>query len=133
MRWNMAYIRNGKYGIEEVLSKIVPKVTGKNTKVDFDGDLIKMGSQRYRLFKEKGIKCVSCGIEGRFFAKERTHDIDTYHFNLYAIDENGEEVLMTKDHIIPKSLGGKNKLSNYQTMCFRCNIEKGNIYEVESR
>ena len=42
------------------------------------------------------------------------------------IDDNGQEVLITKDHIIPKSKGGKDKLDNYQTMCVRCNKRKGN-------
>ena len=35
---------------------------------------------------------------------------------------------MTKDHIIPKSKGGKNELSNYQTMCTYCNNEKADKY-----
>lgn len=46
-----------------------------------------------------------------------------------AIDENGKEVLMTKDHIIPKSKGGADDISNYQTMCERCNEAKGNRLE----
>lgn len=49
--------------------------------------------------------------------------MNTYHWNLYALKE-GEEVLMTKDHIIPKSKGGRNHLSNYQPMCQKCNQEK---------
>ena len=49
--------------------------------------------------------------------------------NLYAIDENGKEVLMTKDHILPKSKGGKDEIDNYQTMCIRCNEAKGNNLE----
>ena len=40
-------------------------------------------------------------------------------------NENGEEVLMTKDHIIPKSLGGKNTIYNLQPMCQFCNSRKG--------
>ena len=44
---------------------------------------------------------------------------------MYGV-KNGEEVLFTKDHIIPKSKGGKNHISNYQTMCEPCNSEKGN-------
>lgn len=42
------------------------------------------------------------------------------------IDDNDNEVLMTKDHIIPKSKGGKNNLSNYQPMCCICNKQKDN-------
>ena len=42
------------------------------------------------------------------------------YFNLYAID-NGHEVLMTKDHIIPIAQGGSDDYENYQTMCAICN------------
>jgi len=110
-----------------------------------DGDSIKLSSMRYRTFLNKGIKCVVCGIEGKYFAKERhykvnkvkknkkiiskkrvTNDKAPYHLNLYAIDDKGEEVLMTKDHIIPKSKGGSEKLDNMQTMCTFCNCEKDN-------
>jgi len=40
-----------------------------------------------------------------------------YHFNLYAIDENGNEVMMTKDHILAKARGGKDKIDNFQSCC----------------
>jgi hypothetical protein len=46
------------------------------------------------------------------------------HFNLYAM-ENGIEVLMTKDHILPVSHGGPEHLCNLQTMCMTCNLLKG--------
>ncbi|UGO51375.1 HNH endonuclease [Bacillus phage vB_BanS_Skywalker] len=117
----MSYMRKETYGIEEVLSKVLPKDTPKESrKVYFDGDMISMISDRYHIFKEKGIACVSCGIKGEFFAKERDKGCETYHFNLYAVDD-GEEVLMTKDHIVPKSKGGANHINNYQTMCYTCN------------
>lgn len=48
-----------------------------------------------------------------------------YHFNLYAIDKDGNEVLMTKDHILAKARGGKDRISNYQTCCKVCNETKG--------
>jgi len=85
-----------------------------------------MGSQRYELFASKGIKCVGCGIEGSYFALEKDISDSTsrFHLNLYGKDENGEEVMITKDHILPKSKGGENKLSNYQPMCYKCNQEK---------
>ena len=125
MNTNANYIRKDIYSIEAVLSKITRK--GEPRKVDFDGDLINMDSQRYELFEAKGITCVSCGIEGKFFAKEKDRASYGYHFNLYAV-KDGEDVLMTKDHIIPKSKGGKNELSNYQPMCTYCNNEKADKY-----
>lgn len=117
--------RKETYSIEEVLSKRVPRGTPNDQiRVDFDGDLVKMNSQRYELFDLKGVCCVECGIEGKYFVKEKSQGVKVYHFNLYAVDEEGEEVLMTKDHIVPRSKGGKNHLSNYQTMCKICNEKK---------
>jgi hypothetical protein len=121
-------IRSGrKYFLKEVLPFVFNKTkqTGKKSlqyKKNYDGDLINMTSQRLRLFKENSV-CVSCGLKGMFFVKEKHLGQSTYHFNMYGI-KCGEEILFTKDHIIPKSKGGKNKLSNYQTMCVLCNMEK---------
>lgn len=120
------------YSIEEVEEKVKDVLFEKErnlSKVNFDGDMIKGNSQRYQTFFTKGCKCVKCGIEGKYFAKEKHLKDRSFHLNLYAIDENGEEVLMTKDHIIPKSKGGANDISNYQTMCERCNKAKGNRLE----
>lgn len=121
------YDRKGKeYRIEEVLP-FVDEVSNRKVRKDFDGDMIKMTSDRLITFKNSGTKCVDCGMEAKYFVKEKTRDKDEpYHFNLYGIDENGEEVLFTKDHIIPKSKGGANHVSNYQTMCCVCNEKKGN-------
>lgn len=92
----------------------------------FDGHPVKLTSSRLRLFALKGTKCVTCGLVGSFFVKEKCNNDYSYHLNLYAIDANGKEVLMTKDHILPRSLGGKNHIDNYQTMCTICNNAKGN-------
>jgi hypothetical protein len=88
---------------------------------------VSMGSHRYELFATKGITCVKCGVVGSFFALERgkKNNPKKFHFNLYGFDENGREVLITKDHIQPRAKGGKNKLSNYQPMCQPCNQKKG--------
>lgn len=126
--------RKETYSVEAVLSKYVPphKRNGQSDKfVLFDGDKIRMTSHRYFTFKMKGVKCVECGIEGQFFAKERSPGNESYHFNLYAINDSGDEVLMTKDHIIPKAVGGKNVLANYQTMCKVCNEKKADTYAGE--
>lgn len=117
--------RFAKYTIEEVLFKVSLEDEGKRSITKFDGHAVKMNSLRYKVFKKFGIKCVSCGIEGQFFAMEAHPKSTCFHFNLYALDVEGNEVLMTKDHIIPKKEGGKDVLENLQTMCTICNALKG--------
>lgn len=121
-------IRKETYTIEQVLDNVIP-YNGKKHYVDFDGDSMKMESQRYRLFKRDGVKCVVCENEGKFFRKERGVRDTIYHFNLYGYDAEGKELLFTKDHIIPKSKGGKDVLGNYQVMCYTCNHQKGNKHD----
>lgn len=88
---------------------------------------VKLSSERYEVFK-KSLSCCKCGIIGRYFAIECTDlkNTSNYHLNLYGLDESNQEVLMTKDHILAKSNGGRNRQGNYQTMCIKCNSEKGN-------
>jgi 5-methylcytosine-specific restriction endonuclease McrA len=57
---------------------------------------------------------------GAYFLLESHLPEQNPHLNLYSEDH----VLMTKDHIIPRSKGGKNHMSNYQTLCYECNQEK---------
>lgn len=115
--------------IRELTKDVLFEEDKRNAKVNLDGDIIKGNSQRYQTFFTKGAKCVCCGIEGKYFAKEKVSRDKSYHLNLYAIDENGKEVLMTKDHILPKSKGGQDHIDNYQTMCVNCNVAKGNNLE----
>lgn len=69
--------------------------------------------------------CAKCGIIGTKFLLQRHEGNSRPHFNLFAVKDD-ELILMTKDHIVPKSMGGNNHLSNLQTMCGPCNHEKGN-------
>ncbi|MCK5016565.1 MAG: HNH endonuclease [Candidatus Peribacteraceae bacterium] len=127
-------IRTGVYSVQRVLELVPYGIKSKGQispvpRADFGGDMIRMDSLRYQLFANS-VKCVCCGIEGVFFAKELSSPKSkqkTCHLNLYAIDSEGKEVLMTKDHIVPKSKGGiKNYINNLQVMCKHCNELKGN-------
>ncbi len=86
--------------------------------------VIKTGSHRLHLFL-KSRKCTTCGRVGTHFILEQDIGHARPHVNLYSNDG----VLMTKDHIIPRSKGGKDTMSNYQTMCVKCNVLKGANYE----
>lgn len=107
----------GQVRIEDVL----PYIEHNTTKV-FSGIAIKMSSARYFLFRNKGTDCVRCGAKGEYFSI--TSQNGSHHLNLIALDKDGNKVLMTKDHIIPKSKGGKNTEGNLQPMCVKCNMEK---------
>jgi len=128
--------RVGIYSIEDVLPFIVENKGSPNAIRVYDGHEVKMFSLRYHTFK-KSLSCVSCGLKGKFFALERYMRRvpwdNRFHFNLYAIISNGEEVLMTKDHINPKSLGGKEHIDNMQTMCKVCNELKMNRVEEKNQ
>lgn len=119
---------NKKYSIEEVFKEVYNKKEGTSKNHNFDGNVVNMASGRYLTFKEKGIECVSCGIRGEYFLLEKDTSNPRYHFNLFAI-RDGKEVLMTKDHIMPKVRGGIDHIDNYQTMCEHCNSEKGSKVE----
>ena len=59
------------------------------------------GSVRYQVLLRAGRRCESCGAS----VAEKAIDVD---------------------HIIPRSLGGLNDISNYQALCWECNTNKGN-------
>jgi len=113
-------------------------INNRNLTPRVEGIEFKVNSSRVYLFL-KNSKCVFCGLQGTHFAVERhlkkvpfnkqivsVPDKDAgFHVNLYGIDKQGNEVLFTKDHIVAKANGGGDRLSNYQTMCTRCNQKKG--------
>jgi hypothetical protein len=120
-----------KYPVEEVLPHIEKRKGMKPLRHNLDGDLVKVSSLRLNTFKEKGCKCVSCGLEGTYFLKTRGNPKERWHLNLFADVEREfygekvvEKVLFTKDHIYPKSKDGLNRLFNMQTMCVICNGKK---------
>lgn len=114
----------------EILPHVRPSTPGeRRPKEDIRGDLVKVHSIRLLCFKEKGTRCCFCGVEGTHFAKERHLPEHPWHVNLYGFDAEGNEVQLTKDHKIPKSLGGPDSLENMQTACAPCNEAKGNTYD----
>lgn len=66
------------------------------------------GSIRYEVLKRSKFRCDLCGI---------------------SADKRSLEV----DHIHPKSLGGKDDISNYQSLCYMCNAQKNNHDDSDFR
>ena len=119
--------RLGILSIDDV-RKLYREAKNKKTKyLVINGVTVKMSSQRYVVFLEtSGTKCKCCKKEATYFAVERQKgSCEHYFLNLYNKEKKKPEVLMTKDHIIPRSLGGRSTIENYQTMCQTCNSRKG--------
>lgn len=120
-----------EYSVEEIL----PLIGQKGHKVEIDGKTYYAGldSIRLRTFK-KCLTCYRCGITGSKFLLQNhiaPHNNPARpHYNLYAVDSAGKLVLMTKDHLFPKSKGGSNALHNMHTMCEICNLKKGPTIKI---
>ena len=129
-------IRKAIYKTDRILPHILASYNGKGPgRIDLNNDSVSVSSVRLHMFAIKGIVCVGwkkkCRVKGSFFAKEKQNGSEKYwHLNLYALKKDGTEMLMTRDHIIPKSKGGGNGISNSQPMCFECNNKKGNTMEL---
>jgi len=97
---------------------------------------VKISSIRMQLFRQNP-KCVSCNRVGSVWMLQAHRPKEVAHLNLYHVGEPIKEwkklsvdglVMMTKDHILPRSLGGPTTLENLQVMCTICNSKKGCTY-----
>ncbi len=118
------------YPIEEIL-RLIREASAAEGRTYRHGQLKSMAildgeeiavTNRLRTYL-KGTDCVACGAKGAYFRKTRQSDQPRPHLNLYAI-KNNSEVLMTSDHIVPRSKGGADKVENLQPMCAKCNRTK---------
>lgn len=99
-----------RFSVEEVLSFINrlknKKGTFYNDRAIWDS-LCKVergkvsNKMRFAIYERDGHRCRYCGI-------------------------SGQNVALEIDHIIPISKGGKSTYNNLQTLCHKCNYEKGN-------
>ena len=132
------YFEKGKRVAEfETRKRFEERVDARRTfTVDGVDYKVKMYSQRFDCFRQS-LVCACCGLKGKIFILEgipgheppkgQGQSHTSIHFNLYGEIENAY-VLFTKDHIVPVSRGGTDVLSNYQTMCFVCNLVKGGAH-----
>lgn len=125
MKSNKDLIRLATWAADEALD-----LFRHNSKFVYENIEIDLRTYKFRTFKRKGINCAFCGIKGSFFAleKNKKDKVSNFNLQLYALDNNGNEILMTRDHIIPLSKGGrKSSVSNSQPMCYDCNQKKASL------
>jgi hypothetical protein len=120
-----------RYEIEEVLSQIRPFTKRKESRVNFDGDIIPMNSNRYLMFAIKGVSCVKCGATADHFKKIWGNSEDNPHFTPFGVNEKGNKFMITRDHIIPKTVWKDNSVENSQPMCSVCNGQKAADYDAK--
>lgn len=111
---------NIKFSIEEITNKL----KNRDYKLVTEYGTINLKTTSIRTFS-KGCDCVECGAVGVYF--ELIKNNNGYSIQLVAQKQNKNKthVVMTSDHIVPKSKGGVNRLDNRQPMCKMCNKIKG--------
>lgn len=119
--------------VDEVLSLIpkefIPNLRRKIPIKNRSGQtfVVNVTSLRLITFKTKGTSCCYCGIKATHFQLDELYGkkkkpIGKPHLNLYS-----DDIVMTKEHILPKSSGGKDVLDNLDTCCQQCNELRGNL------
>ena len=120
------YERKCILSVDDVLTII--RNDRHNNNMQFDGMHYDPYESRYSLFLEKGYECTKCGLAANIacFEKNNHTKKGKWHWNFYHRKKSGKEIMLTRDHIKPKSYGGNDKIENVQPMCEYCNSRKGN-------
>jgi len=97
-----------------------------NSRVKVD-DIIVNRSKAAKLFCRKGLYCTTCETNANTAKIVLDTTSNTYSIRFYCPND----IILTMDHIIPKSLGGGDNLSNLIPMCLKCNQTKGNNLNID--
>jgi len=100
-----------------------PEVTDKKIKL-----------RRAHILNKIGYNCCEdgCNLKDFYFGL----GIDNgggIHLDLYGIDQDGEDVMITIDHVKPKSKGGKDVIKNFRPMCKVHNEIKSNVHNFNRK
>lgn len=87
----------------------------------------------FQHLKGQPIRCHFCGCQAdRWVAEKGRRDrIGNPVLNLFSVGPTGAVVLMTRDHIIPRSLGGRDTVANLRPACAPCNEGRSNEVNPE--
>lgn len=123
------------FSIEDIFARI--KAGQKRFRIN-DKIVVKLDSKYlkrlYMLYKISGkneIRCPLCGTKASHF--RLVQDIAqpnavNYYLHLYGFYKTKNKTVYMPfniDHILPRSKGGWNIISNFQATCHTCNIKKG--------
>ncbi len=125
------YVRVGRVELAPTLELLAQAFEQRQSRSRIGGFEVNTKSMRLKTFTYKGTTCACCGLQASFFALERgtaTAEGSRPHLNLWGVNEEGEEVLFTQDHIKPLAKRGQDTLANSQTMCGPCNWAKKDTY-----
>lgn len=87
----------------------------------------------FRHLKNSPIRCRFCGCQADQWVLEKGQNDQIGHpvLNLYATNADNQLVMMTRDHIIPRSLGGIDAVENLLPACGPCNVRRSNDMSPE--
>jgi hypothetical protein len=93
------------------------------------------GFSLFSSMRHQPIKCYNCSCTAdRWITTMGPNDQRSYPvLNLYGVTKKGKLRLMTRDHIIPKSLGGVDDVANLRPACDVCNLERSNHLSAADR
>lgn len=77
-------------------------------------------------------KCKSCGLKATHAIIMR-NVISNQNAICFVGVKDGKYVPFTKDHIVPKMLGGRDNMNNLQAMCLPCNQDKSHVFEESNQ
>jgi hypothetical protein len=97
--------------------------TAKREKAYMFGEAIDRDWKRWNVLRSCTLKCYRCGCRATHWQveKHRNDYVRPFNLNLYA-----GKVMLTWDHIVPKSLGGSDAPVNGRVACEPCNGHRGN-------
>jgi hypothetical protein len=96
-------------------------------------ELIGQGQGANRMINNTGLaRCCRCGCFGDVVVdyRHKNERAGARHVDVFAV-MNSNIRLFTKDHILPRSVGGTDHITNMRLMCHTCNNSRGNHVTTE--
>jgi hypothetical protein len=88
------------------------------------------GTALFKSLQGQPIVCWECGCTADRWVADGESGGRQPVLNLFAM-RHGRLVMMTRDHIIPRSLGGKDLVENLRPACSPCNGKRGSRLTAE--